>query len=490
MAIKKILTDLEVDGKIGIGMVPSNYIDMDVTNVENDSTIGINLDINKENTSGAGFASNINGIKAYSKGNSSETIVNIAGVWGKAEHIGTGRTYYITGGTNRAYHSGTGDSSSISGTFSEAKVGGTGAGDHPYLIGVNSIAKLDNPNADVQFLQGQHCTIQLNAGEVTDNAMCLILDLDHTGGTISGDFEYLRIQNDTFNSSVGGTARAINSLSTLPSEFAGSIESTSFIKTGGASTEFLKADGSVDTNTYLTSADVTDSQWDDVTGGINYASGNVGIGTTAPSVKLHVDSASIETIAYFKSTDNRGRISIADNDTTNYVISEDSKMSLGSNASLDAGNLTIDSDGNVGIGTTSPTEVLHLENTANSFIQITSGNANYAGIKFGDNVSDTAGRIQYYHGDGSFQFDAESKFTFEGGNVGIGTTDPQAKLDVDGGIRMGDDTTTASADNEGTMRYYTDVNGSYMDICMQYQNSGTPANDYKWTNVVRHIFPS
>ena len=206
MAIKKILTDLEVDGKIGIGMVPSNYIDMDVTNVENDSTIGINLDINKENTSGAGFASNINGIKAYSKGNSSETIVNIAGVWGKAEHIGTGRTYYITGGTNRAYHSGTGDSSSISGTFSEAKVGGTGAGDHPYLIGVNSIAKLDNPNADVQFLQGQHCTIQLNAGEVTDNAMCLILDLDHTGGTISGDFEYLRIQNDTFNSSVGGNS--------------------------------------------------------------------------------------------------------------------------------------------------------------------------------------------------------------------------------------------------------------------------------------------
>ena len=76
------------------------------------------------------------------------------------------------------------------------------------------------------------------------------------------------------------------------------------------------------------------------------------------------------------------------------------------------------------------------------------------------------------------------------GNVGIGTASPQAKLDVDGGIRMADDTATASADNEGTMRYYADANGSYMDICMQYQNSGTPANDYKWTNVVRHIFPS
>jgi len=62
--------------------------------------------------------------------------------------------------------------------------------------------------------------------------MCLILDLDHTGGDISGDFEYLRIQNDSFDSPVGGTARAINSLSVLPSEFGGSIQANSFIDTG------------------------------------------------------------------------------------------------------------------------------------------------------------------------------------------------------------------------------------------------------------------
>tara|TARA_R110002074_G_scaffold13293_1_gene47713 strand:- start:103 stop:639 length:537 start_codon:yes stop_codon:yes gene_type:complete len=178
MATKKILTDLEVVGTI----------QLDDTNVDNDSTVGINLDVNKENTSGAGFASNINGIKAYTKGNSSETIVNIAGLWGKAEHIGTGRTYYITGSTNRGYHSGTGDSDAISGTFSEGKVGGTGVGNHEYVVGINSVAKLDNANATVDFLQGQHCTVQLNAGEVTDNVMALILDLDHTGGTISGDF--------------------------------------------------------------------------------------------------------------------------------------------------------------------------------------------------------------------------------------------------------------------------------------------------------------
>ena len=38
----------------------------------------------------------------------------------------------------------------------------------------------------------------------------------------------------------------------------GAVEGTSFVKTGGASSEFLKADGSVDTSTYITSAHATD----------------------------------------------------------------------------------------------------------------------------------------------------------------------------------------------------------------------------------------
>jgi hypothetical protein len=41
-------------------------------------------------------------------------------------------------------------------------------------------------------------------------------------------------------------------------DVSGSIGGSSFIKTGGLSTEFLKADGSVDTNTYLTGITVTD----------------------------------------------------------------------------------------------------------------------------------------------------------------------------------------------------------------------------------------
>ena len=212
-------------GNVGIGAAtPTGYLDIQQTNVANDETRGANIDVTKENTSGAGFASNIYGVKSYSKGNSAETVVNISGTWSKAEHTGTGLVYYITGGTNRGYHNGTGNSTAVYGTFSEAVVDGTGTGTHQYVIGVNNIAKLDNANATVQYLQGQHCAVELGDGEVTDNVTSLLLDFDYTGaGTISGDFEYLKIQNDTLPT-ITGTSRAINSASTLPSYFAGDIE--------------------------------------------------------------------------------------------------------------------------------------------------------------------------------------------------------------------------------------------------------------------------
>ena len=73
----------------------------------------------------------------------------------------------------------------------------------------------------------------------------------------------------------------------------------------------------------------------------------------------------------------------------------------------------------------------------------------------------------------------------------LNTTDTlTGRLTITSSVRVGNDTATATSANEGATRYYTDAAGSYMDMVMQYQNSGNSANDYKWTNVVRHIFPS
>jgi len=199
------------------------------SNVLNNETIGVNVDVTKENLSGAGFTSNVYGVKSYAKGNSSETIVNIGGAWSKAEHIGEGTSYYITGGTNRAYHNGSGDSTSIVGTFSEALIGGDGEGNHTHLMGLSFIAKLDNPNADLEFLTGIHSTMQLGDGEVTGASSGILIDFDKLSGSgvISGDLEYLKIQNDVLPT-ITGTARAIHSDSTLPSLFRGSIKSAGF----------------------------------------------------------------------------------------------------------------------------------------------------------------------------------------------------------------------------------------------------------------------
>jgi hypothetical protein len=67
------------------------------------------------------------------------------------------------------------------------------------------------------------------------------------------------------------------------------------------------------------------------------------------------------------------------------------------------------------------------------------------------------------------------------GDVGIATTNPRAKLDVNGGIRMADDTSAAASTNVGTLRYRTSGNNSYVDMCMQ-----TGASTYEWVNIVQN----
>jgi formylglycine-generating enzyme required for sulfatase activity len=47
------------------------------------------------------------------------------------------------------------------------------------------------------------------------------------------------------------------------------------------------------------------------------------------------------------------------------------------------------------------------------------------------------------------------------GNIGIGTTTPQARLDVNGGIRVGNDTATCTSSNVGTLRY----NNGGLQVC-------------------------
>jgi len=220
---------------------------------------------NQETTDGGSFNM---GMWSESKATGSNKAGYNYGLWSKSEMAGTGGyAGVIYGAAMEAKYSGSDAGganptwASAYGSQSRARI--SGSGDLGYVIGNNTSTFLQNANADVQWLQGAHTTVDLTAGHVSGAIAVQLLDFDYTAGTIEGDFAYLQIQNDTVPTPNTGTARAINVDSTLPSKFGGLIESTSFVKTSGTASQFLKADGSVDSSAYISGYTVTQG---DVTG--------------------------------------------------------------------------------------------------------------------------------------------------------------------------------------------------------------------------------
>lgn len=84
---------------------------------------------------------------------------------------------------------------------------------------------------------------------------------------------------------------------------------------------------------------------------------------------------------------------------------------------------------NVGIGTSQPIELLHVNNGALKIGQSVSASARSTNIlKFGDGDYVTIGEFE---ADDELSFKA-SKYNFTNGNLGIGVTNPLYKLDVNG----------------------------------------------------------
>jgi hypothetical protein len=185
--------------------------------------------------------------------------------------------------------------------------------------------------------------------------------------------------------------------------------------------------------------------------------GNIGIGTTNVANKLFVLD-NISTL--YSPTNITGTSSIIStlvnqNDSANAsaflrlavgnvgeIFLGAQQTSSGGPASFVIGNrsdnkehLRINTNGNVGIGTTSPTEKMHLYATSNTFLHIEGGPSTTSnGIKMTTNgnimfVSNENGRM------GFFNTSSEKMSILNTGNVGIGTITPAEKLAVNGKIQ-------------------------------------------------------
>ena len=167
---------------------------------------------------------------------------------------------------------------------------------------------------------------------------------------------------------------------------------------------------------------------------------NFGIGTTSPDIRLHVNSGSINECARFESTDTEVTTEFKDTTgTASIKCRNDFRFNNSTNGEV----MRIANSGFVGIGQNSPNDLLHITSTTNDARIVVQGATGFdAEVKFfeGLNAKNTIGwdsnssqfRI------GTANVDTNVSFVINSSrNIGIGTTDPTARLDVRGGSGAG-----------------------------------------------------
>ncbi len=176
------------------------------------------------------------------------------------------------------------------------------------------------------------------------------------------------------------------------------------------------------------------------------SSGNVGIGTSSPTQKLHIYSSGTNVgLAIDGGTSGRARLGLLPGGVDNGEIGFKNNLMIGSvtDNTLVMNNelMRITSSGNVGIGTSSPTQKLHIYSSGtNVGLAIDGGTGGRARLGLLPGGVDN-GEIGFKNNlmigsvsDNTLVMNNELMRITSSGNVGIGTNAPAQKLHVVGNI--------------------------------------------------------
>ncbi len=212
------------------------------------------------------------------------------------------------------------------------------------------------------------------------------------------------------------------------------------------------------------------SQWTTTGPDIYFNTGNVGIGTTSPQAPLHVSSATVNKGIIVRNTNatNGASVPLFLANDSNGSLTSVSIENLGPGGAMNPGllfrtgattesgfgtpRMLIDNTGNVGIGTATPTSNLHVKSTGGNTVTFDAVNASTFSVLDFSKGGTPWGTIGILGSDPNFYINsrqATSNLVLAGGNgatphltidtvgnVGIGTSSPSSKLDINGAETM------------------------------------------------------